>query len=295
MQRLCKNIEQRTKLLERIHNAGKKEDDKASKLLSGAFGLARKAKEEVQGLAGEKRDPQREMLEKILSFYRDTPMLLTDETSIPTSEAMIKDLLKLRRLEMARAWRMKAAEVLTQERNSLTNHENNSVPVNEKQEPDTDPSIPVVENTGSDTTNTQDSTEEPTSQGHTSDSGMQDTENIIGVDFTRSSAQHSDKNSTIPGSSEGHSFAQTSDKDQTQERYSSALTALDTIRSKGRRKMDIAEASQVTGYDVSYLKKLVSSDKVSSYGTDNNTLLLSSLCDYIRRQLSDKTQTARAR
>lgn len=102
---------ERAKYLQEIRDAGKGEREGVN-VIDGVFGAVGKVKNGVHGLRGEKHDPQQEMLQKVLSFFQDTPHLLTDETYTKSTEAMIRKMLKVNK-EMATAWRIKAAEVVT--------------------------------------------------------------------------------------------------------------------------------------------------------------------------------------
>lgn len=88
-----------------------------------AKGLAQEVKDGAQEIVGEKKqkkDPQMMKLEKVVSFYRNTPHLLTEEEHVPSTELMIKDMLKLRKVEQAHAWRVQAAEMLRLEQAKVT-------------------------------------------------------------------------------------------------------------------------------------------------------------------------------
>jgi hypothetical protein len=80
-----------------------------------AKGLAQEVKDGAQELAGErkeKKDPQTVALKKVIDFYRQTPQLLIDEKHAASTELMIKKMLKLRKIDEAKAWRIQAAEML---------------------------------------------------------------------------------------------------------------------------------------------------------------------------------------
>lgn len=83
-------------------------------LPQSARGLIHMVKDARNELRGEKKDKQTEQLERVLQFFRDTPELLADEHAA-TTEMMIKDILQIRRSEIARMWRLKAARILAQE------------------------------------------------------------------------------------------------------------------------------------------------------------------------------------
>jgi hypothetical protein len=92
--------------------------DKKTSWVQRAKEVAKEVKDGAQELAGErkeKKDPQALMLAKVVEFYRATPHLLMEEQHAQSSELIIKDMLKLRKVEQARAWRIQAAEVLRQE------------------------------------------------------------------------------------------------------------------------------------------------------------------------------------
>lgn len=111
----AEEIEERTKYLNRIKNAGKSDEDKAGNAVKGVFGLVKKVKNEAQDLVGEKKvkqDPQMIALGRIVDFYRQTPHLLIDEKHAASTELMIKNMLKLRKIQEAKAWRIQAAEIL---------------------------------------------------------------------------------------------------------------------------------------------------------------------------------------
>jgi hypothetical protein len=102
--------ERRSKAMERIRNAGRSEDA-TGKVVTGVFGLAKKVREEAKGLAGEKKEPYTVMLEKVIAFFKDTPELLQNASQ---ANVMIKDLLKVKNLQLADMWRIKAIQKLTQ-------------------------------------------------------------------------------------------------------------------------------------------------------------------------------------
>jgi hypothetical protein len=76
-------------------------------------GLIDAASELLNELAKQKRDPQSERLEKVLNFFRDAPELLSVENEA-LANTMIKDMLHLKSVEMARIWRVKVAKMLVQ-------------------------------------------------------------------------------------------------------------------------------------------------------------------------------------
>ncbi len=87
--------------------------DMGASLLKGAIKAGKSVNSE---LVKDKVDPQTETLEKVLALFRDTPDLLNGENA-GLAETAIKQVLKLGRKQqdVATFWRIKAAQLLTQE------------------------------------------------------------------------------------------------------------------------------------------------------------------------------------
>jgi hypothetical protein len=102
--------ERRAIAMRHIRNAGRTVDA-TGKVVTGVFGLAKKVREEAKDFAGEKKDPYTIMLEKIIAFFKDTPELLQNASQ---ANIMIKDLLKVKNLQQADMWRVKAVQKLAQ-------------------------------------------------------------------------------------------------------------------------------------------------------------------------------------
>ncbi|MBV8696211.1 MAG: hypothetical protein JO183_12055 [Ktedonobacteraceae bacterium] len=84
-------------------------------------GLIDAATELLNELEKKKKDPQSERLEKVLNFFRDAPELLSLENEA-LADTMIKDMLHLKNVEMARIWRLKVAKMLVQETQDITHN-----------------------------------------------------------------------------------------------------------------------------------------------------------------------------
>jgi hypothetical protein len=82
-------------------------------------GLIDAATELLDELAKKKKDPQSERLEKVVNFFRDTPELLCVENEA-LADTMVKDMLHLENVQMARIWRLKVTKMLVQEAQDTT-------------------------------------------------------------------------------------------------------------------------------------------------------------------------------
>lgn len=108
-------LEETSDLLSAIEKLEGQRESKKSSWVQRAKEMAKEVKDgahEVVGERKQKKDPQSIALEKVIDFYRQTPHLLIDEKHAASTELMIKNLLKLRKIEEAKAWRIQAAETL---------------------------------------------------------------------------------------------------------------------------------------------------------------------------------------
>jgi hypothetical protein len=84
------------------------------KLVKGVFGLVKGVREEVKDLRGEPQDREAEMLERAVGFLREMPHLLELENDA-LADTLMQQHLRVKKVEEAQFWRIRAASLLTQE------------------------------------------------------------------------------------------------------------------------------------------------------------------------------------
>jgi hypothetical protein len=118
LRKRAQEAEERAQLQATITTA---REPQGQKLVKGVFGLVKGVREEVKDLRSENQDLESAQLERLVQFFKGTPELLSEEHAA-TTDVMIREMLRLKRVEMANIWRMKVAQVLAQEtKDSQTN------------------------------------------------------------------------------------------------------------------------------------------------------------------------------
>jgi hypothetical protein len=88
-------------------------EPQGQKLVKGVFGLVKGVREEVKDLRGEPENKEAALLERAVGFLREMPHLLQSEHAA-LADTLIQQHLRLKKIEEAQFWRMRAASLLAQ-------------------------------------------------------------------------------------------------------------------------------------------------------------------------------------
>jgi hypothetical protein len=220
--------------------------------------LVERTKEAVTAaseISGElkKRDPHAEMLDSVLQLFQDAPGLLSDENA-SLAETAIRDVLHLKKSELATLWRKKAMEVLSQKQ---TQNE-------EKHSGET-----LAERAHISELETDDNDDENgPGFGSSSDERIQQLEQKSDHDledirpfFDETRGRDTETLQVV--------------NDRKRDEISTIQTA--TNRATGSRYITFEDASVMTGYAVVTLKRKVSNGDIERHPTDKNRVKVSSL------------------
>jgi hypothetical protein len=250
LRKRAQEAEERTRLQATISAS---REPQGQKLVKGVFGLVKGVRAEVKDLRGEKPDPEATQLDRLVQFFRETPELLSEQHAA-TTEAMIRQMLRLKRVEMAHLWRMKVAQVLAQE---TAQPQTNNGQVAEDETHDIQTADGQAAATFSDERQAHDGWE---------------------------SAQAADERTPHLQITDGQLDASLPDKQETEDQTISSSPR----RSRGPLYLSFEEASTFTGYTTDYLRKLVRAGALVTKRDDESRLTTSSVHAYLARHARQK-------
>jgi hypothetical protein len=235
------------------------QEQQGQKLVKGVFGLVKGVREEVKDLRGERQDKEAAQVERLVQFFRGTPELLSEEHA-RTTDALIRDMLSLKRVEMAHLWRLKVAQVLAQETaQSQTNH--------------------------------RQITEDEADDCQTDDRWVADTIADEGqTDIGEDTEQHPDEQAPHFQTTDGEMNLPYPDKQEADHQ----TTQSGSRSARGPLYLSFEEASALTGYATDYLRKLVRAGALTTKKSDESRLTTSSVNAYLARHARQKKTDRRA-
>jgi hypothetical protein len=223
-------------------------EPQGQKLVKGVFGLVKGVREEVKDLRSESQDPESAQLERLVQFFKGTPELLSEEHAA-TTDVMIREMLRLKRVEMARIWRMKVAQVLAQETKDSQTHDRH-----------------IIE----DEMHTS-----QTADGQATATSSDESQTHEGTD----SAQHPDEHTPHIQTHDGQTDTSRPDKEE----IGNQTPPIGSRPSRGPLYLSFEEASTLTGYATDYLRKLVRQGALTTRRDDESRLTVSSVNAYLAR------------
>jgi hypothetical protein len=223
-------------------------EPQSQKLVKGVFGLVKGVREEVKDLRGESQDKEAAQVARLVQFFRGTPELLSEEHAV-TTDVLIRDMLHLKRVEMARLWRKKVAQVLAQETAQMQ----------------TDDRQVTEEGAYDLQTGDGQATGTATDEDQTDDSEI--------------SAQAADEHTPHFQTNDGQHGTSLPDNEGTENQ----TTPTGSRPSRGPLYLSFEEASTLSGYATDYLKKLVRSGALTTKRGDESRLTISSVSAYLAR------------
>jgi hypothetical protein len=271
------DIEQRRALEARIKNAGKKKSDEdlADKAFSQVSKFGKKFQETRKELVGERKeklDPQIVLLNKILDFYRDTPHLLTDPEHLEATDLMIKNLLKLKKIEMAIPWRIKAAQVL---QNEVAKQEEKTV-VNE----------PVLDQAKQDEKETH---TDPVLQTPTTGPLVHEDEtDLVTPDETKSETPDPDSDPSKNASINEKNETDQGEENQPEDPGKTPADDTDSDSTGSRASVSIKEAALILGLSEPYVRTLLKNKKLRNTPRNEKLITMSSINRYQSTRQKDQ-------